>query len=234
MIAEVEVRTCLECDCELAEDHAGDECDECALNEYPYAKLSDTAKETARQWYSDGEAQDWSPAWDCHLGPLAWLGIVVDNTCRGSSSIARPDVDFSVGGNGGFCSAEATWHASGCDMSKLVEDCPKDEVLRRICAQLSVLAMRYPDAVVYMRRADGRGGSDAEARLVRGFPDGMDETDDGEGEVLAGELGDQFNNINHWLLSALESDYEDCFDTERIEEGIEANEYKFDRDGNAV
>lgn len=242
MIA-TEVRQCILCDATLPDDmdEGDDECAACTEfeeNGYPYAKLSDKAKEKARDWWTMTEAHDWEPAWDCHLGPLEHLGIEVDTTCRGSSSVPRHDVDYAVGHSNiwalsdSFCSIEATWRAAKCDMSKLVEDCPQDFALHRICAQLSVLAMRYPDARVYIERATRRGGSNgATARLAAGLPDDVDA--DIEGEVT-GEFEDVFETVNDWLQSALESDYEDSYDIGHIEESIEANEYKFDRDGAVI
>lgn len=201
-----------------------------------YDELSDAAKQKAREWYAEGNQQDeW---WDCIyddavicLGFLGFDATETENTRLGTKIV--PAINFS-----GFCSQgdgacfQADWKASRVNMAGLVAHAPLDETLARLCSQLSVIALQYPDMTAGISTSGNyshsgtMGISDTQFNDEEDTYDWTNEMHTAEADllVIAREAAD-------WIYERLDKENDYMNSDEYLEEGIEANEYEFDEDG---
>lgn len=200
---------------------------------YTYEELSDSAKETARDWYKQVEGELFSQyvEYDDFLAICERMGVTVGTERDGKT----PSIFWS-----GFW-----WQGDGASFTgcfsaedfKAAEDirayAPTDEKLHAIHDELVALVERYPELSADIVRPYGdhyshdctmyldyvQNGEDADAGPVM-IPE-ADET----------ALRDLMRRLAIWLYRYLEAEYEYCLSDEAAEEGILANEYTFLENG---
>ncbi len=202
-----------------------------------YQNLDEDAKERAREWYRRGfDHDEW---WDCIYDDaaicLGFLGFDVTTQTRTKSGhyVPKQNISFSgFGSHGDGASFTGTWRACRVDPAKLTDHAPKDATLRAICAELSVLALRHPDAGVSIG-TDSANYVHARAMEWREcqLSDENDEDDEDECRALAEAVETQARYAADWIYAQLEREYDWLTSDEAVEEGITANDYDFDEDG---
>ncbi len=196
-----------------------------------YAELSSKAKGRARNWYRAVDEFNAESVIDDAVTCLAFLGFDIDVADRPFHAQIAGDRQvpkiywrgFYTQGRG--ASFTARWRAQRVDMAALKQHAPQDKTLERICAGLSVIALRYPDVYADIG-VSGRGN--LKHSMVCELDDEFNERGvtglDKEILALAREAAD-------WIYKQLENEYDYMNSDENVEEVIKANEYEFDEDG---
>lgn len=215
-----------------------------------YKQLSKAAKERARQWFKDSEAEMWGhdrapDLYEDMATCLKFLGITVrqhtefwKNSRTGKAgSILHYDFQwegFWSQGDGLVFKGE--WNAADVDMTGLAEYAPQDATLKRIAIQMTAIMLKYPSAsarIVTINYGLGLPGMHLEEAWTGAEPEDGD-----PGVPLDGDTGTllktQIIAAAHWCYKNLEDNYEYDTSDEAAVEGIEGNEYDFDRDGEVI
>lgn len=209
-----------------------------------YAELDAAAKEWARGKRRESLLSDdwWECVYEDAVICLGFLGFdATESVARGRASrtgdtvwVNRPTIQFSgFSSQGDGACFTGDWAAKRVDMAKLVEHAPEDKTLHNICAELSAIALQYPDMTAAVTRASS---SYCHAYTMSLDSVECDTTEDHEW-TLAMAAADAVllacaRNAAHWIYKQLEEEYDCLTSDEAIVEGIEANEYDFDEAGN--
>lgn len=215
-----------------------------------YHQLKPAAQERARQWFKDSEAEMWgsdrAPDYYEDMATcLKFLGITVDmrterwrNATTGKEG-SREEYDFEWSGfwsQGDGLVFKGAWDAEHVDMTGLAEYAPVDETLRRIAIAMTAIMLAHPDGHAKITTvSNGPGLSSMHLESWSGAY----EDDDGNispelPEPHHDALQTQIAAACHWCYKQLEDNYEYDTGDEAAVEGIEANEYDFDRDGDRI
>jgi hypothetical protein len=201
--------------------------------EFKFSELSEKAKEKAREWYRECVSQDWEPDLDDAATCLSYLGFEVNKESYSTrvGTRQRWAISYSIG----YCQSDfadfaAEWKAEAIDMAGLLAYAPIDTELHKMCARAMALMLRHPLAVGAVRRRN-HGGSECEYAYRN--PDDGQAVDDVD-FALQHDLEAIAKDICAWLYKQLRDEYEYQTSDEQVIEGIEANEYDFDEDGERV
>ncbi len=189
--------------------------------------LSKAAKQKAVEWYSQCESEEFDGS------------CVLEDACPVPGflgfTVAIDDIAWSgFSSQGDGASFKGYWRACEVDMAALKSRAPQDKDLEGYCAQLSVLALRYPDARGTIGNSTGHyyhsGGMYIDALHTSGadYEDGGDDErrDDDQKELLECAKG-----LADWIYCQLETEYDYRTGEENCIGGIRANDYDFDTDG---
>ena len=215
-----------------------------------YAQLSKDAKERARQWWKDLEAQEWGQMrapdlYEDMAECLKFLGITVSQTTRPGGRYLDPkdprgraitEWDFEWSGfwsQGDGLVFKGEWNAKDVSLSGLKGYAPQDKVLERICVMAMALMLRWPEAtadITTVSYGPGLPAMHTEDEFTGLDMAGMNDDPQLPGEDIA-TLRQIIADAAHWCYKQLEDNYESDTGDEAAEEGIEANDYDFDKDG---
>lgn len=194
---------------------------------FTYDELSDAAQERARDWYREGGLDyDW---WDATYDDFARICDILGIELECSTGPAsRWSIYFSGFYHQGSGSSYVARYSYAKGASKAIREyAPKDNELQAITDRLQ----RVQQAAFYGLCASvstGRGyGGDTRVSVDVEHVSRYDvtaEEEDGITEALT--------DLNHWLFTMLEREYEYLTGDEAVTEAIQANEYEFDEDGN--
>ena len=205
---------------------------EITLQVYKFSELSEQAKERAREWYRQAEAELFGAhgeLWEPAETAAKLLGITFDThevkLIKGTRT--EPKIwwsGFSSQGDG------ASWvgryeYRRGC-VRAIVKEFPTDVELRRITKLLAELQARngYKLSATITQRRDAyvhSGTMDAE--VLKGEEIATPE--------IAEEVLGLMRHFADWIYSGLREQYEYRMSDEAVDESIEANEYEFYQDG---
>lgn len=185
---------------------------------YQFEELSDEAKETARQWWREGDLYDgWyeSVYEDAkEMGRL--MGITIDKIYFSG---------FSSQGDGACFEGHYDWVKGGV---KAIKDAThEDTVLHRIAHDLQLV--QRPTFYNLSASVKQRGHYMHEGCTEINISDARyswfvsDEAKDGLAEVL--------RDFMNWIYRRLEKEYDYQMSDECVDEAIIANEYDFNEDG---
>lgn len=203
---------------------------------YTYDELSDTAKQKARAWYADTEHQDWEPEFEGVCEALRLLGFTVDHhgvETIGGTTRQEPTIHYSIGGSSDGVSFEGSWKACDVDGGTLLENWPQDVTLKVITAEMMGVYIRWPDASC--RVDTSAANSSVRINEVQRW-DGDDSHMSGDPvtDELTRELKRVVELLGMWMLVMFREDLDWRMSDEQVKEGIAANEYEFDEDGDVV
>jgi hypothetical protein len=127
------------------------------------------------------------------------------------------------------------WKAEDLCLGKLMEEWPMCTALHRIGAQLQAIALKHPQgscAITNVHYGPGLPACHVEEAETGVYDDAgdmgwMDDTE-------AGALKHAVHDACHWCWQHLQECYESDTGDEAAVDGIEANEYEFDRDGDVI
>lgn len=194
---------------------------------YQFNELTDKAKEKARQWYREANADD--SFWSEHIltedAPviLKHLGY------------SAPEIyysGFSSQGDGACFSG--TWDASDCKPAALKAYAPEDTELNRIADAFAVLIVKHNDMNA---RLSHSGHYYHEHSISYNLQFSEEDLDNGGTQDFTdaeNEFEELSRDLMRWIYRTLETEYEYQNSDEQIEETITANEYEFDVDGNRI
>jgi len=212
--------------------------DEDEQTEFSFAELSPEAQARALDKYREGVWEDWEPSDELeHMaGCLRLLGIDLD-TCdvplMNGKTRSEPDIHYRLS----YCQGDGAaftgnWSAKDLRLAQLAGEVADDDVIHRYGAELLAVYLRYPKAEC--RIARGMGLLSLSVEVDHETLDLDEDAHCEEIADLAEQLQDIFRACAQWIYDQLrdEADYQTS--DENCREGIEANEYLFDGDGDRL
>lgn len=202
---------------------------------YTYAELSESAKEKAREWYT----QDWDffsaeYVIDDAVRMGALMGIEIDMgpvKLMGGGVRLKPDVfwsGFSSQGDGACFEGDYRYAKGG--VKAVSDECGgNDATLIRIAKGLQAVQKRnfYKLRAVCTHRGHYQHSGCMSVDVEDTRDDYRDIARDDEREVT-----DLLREFADWIYRQLEEEYEYQTSEEAVAESMEANEYEFDELGN--
>ena len=204
---------------------------------FKFEELSECAKEKARDWWREHEADDFGSDPD-HLEPAETaarlLGIELDTrTVRlhGGDTRTEPVIfwsGFSTPGSG--ASFHGDWKFSRDAVKAIREEFPKDETLHDLADRL----MAFESAQRLASRPTGyahicQGGNEVHEYSMSA--DVYDSEDNELGPEDEAQFLEIMRDFARWIYKGLEAEYNYRMSDEAVDESIIANEYEFDEDG---
>lgn len=201
---------------------------------FTFDELSDEAKEKAREWWREIEAQDWNGAEcvfedACAVAPI--LGIEFDTRpvkLMGGGTRHDPIVYYSGfwSQGDGACFEGSYGYAKGASKA-IREYAPQDKTLHAIADGLQrVQKDHFYKLVARMTHSGHYYNSGCMTVAVEDDRDSY--RDIGESEELIKCL---VRNFADWIYSRLRDEYEYTMTDENVDEAIRINEYEFDESG---
>lgn len=197
-------------------------------NVYVYAELTDSAKETARDWWRGCENQDFDTdsTFDDAAQIAAMLGIefrqrpvkLMNGATRYDPAIYWSG--FSSQGDGA-CFEGSYSFAKGA-AAAIAAYAPQDSTLAKIATRLTAIQRR---AFYRISCAISHRDRYCHART-------MAFEFDGATEAQESEIADCLRDFADWIYAQLESEYDYRMSDENVAECIEINDYEFDESGN--
>ena len=204
---------------------------EVIVKHYQFEELDDKAKETAREWFREGESEMFGAHGEINE-PLETaaklLGIEFDGVpvkLMGGGMRTEPDIRWSgFGCQGDGASFVGCYgHAKGA-AKRIRAEFPTDTVLHGIADELAGIqkrnGYRVSARVRQMTVEVFKGDKEA-------YADGSSEQD----SALAAEVLDAMRRFAQWIYDYLQQEYEYRMSDESVDESIRANEYEFLENG---
>lgn len=195
-----------------------------------FQKLGKVAKERARDWYREINLDyNW---WDMTYEDMKVLAKYIGFDIE--------EIYFS-----GFCSQgdgacfTGTWYASDVKPGELKANCPQDETLHRIAAEIERIILCRAEASMTITHNDHYYHSrsvEIEVELGENTFDKILGPVDPECHELIlvrhrVDLRDAARDLMDWLYDQLEKEHDWLQSDEAVDESIKANEYDFYQDG---
>lgn len=182
-------------------------------NVYQFTELTDSAKETARQWFREASAGD-SYYSECVIEDakecLALAGFRVDTVYFSG---------FSSQGDGACF--EGAWYPKDCLPVKAMKaHAPKDTELHRIAATMRAIAKRDKNSGMTVKH---RGHYYHEHCTEFGI--------DARTLEIEEEIIEASRDAMRWIYRQLEREWDYQNSDENVDETIQANEYEFTEEG---
>jgi hypothetical protein len=192
---------------------------------YQFDELADRAKETARQWWRDLEAQDWDS--ECVIADAVEcariLGIEIDGTPN------KPRVYWSGFWSQGDGASFTGRYAYVKGAAKAIrEHAPQDTELHKIADALQEAQRRN------FYRLEARSTCDGFRYLHSGTMSvDVEDSNDSYRDIGNAEddVRDALRSFADWIYRQLEKEYEYTMSDENVDESIRINEYEFDETG---
>ena len=208
---------------------------------YQFSELSESAKETAREWWREAEAHDFTVEWEHYETAAKLLGIDLTeqrtNKRTGKAYTANTIQysGFSSQGDGASFFGSFTFAPGCCGTIRAVF--PKDTVLHGIADKLTALNNRirllHGGKLAGTITIGSHSGS-----YCHEYTMDATATNAVDGEELDLKISDEFRDLMRdfarWIYKGLEEDYEYRMSDEAVDESIQANQYVFDEDGDRV
>lgn len=207
-----------------------------------YTDLDDAAKAKAREWWKECEAHEWGHTrapdlYEDMAKCLSFLGITVNQSQRMARYVSGKTAtvqewDFEWSGfwsQGDGLVFRGSWRAENVDYAGLTAHAPQDEDLHEIGQQMLALMLKWPTArarITTVSCGPGLPGLSITDTYSTGDEDGPELPNE---DILA--LHKLVRRACKWCYDTLEANYEYDTSDEAAEEGIEANDYDFTREG---
>ena len=211
---------------------------------YQFEELSDAAKDKAREWYREGEAESFSSDEFIYESAKTAAGLIgVDFAdrhyqTRSGKDYSEPDISWSgfyTQGSGLTFAGTYTFTRGAADAVRT--EFPTDTALHAIADGLQALQAHYKLSGAGPGNLQGGitqvhagGGSYYMDATVTDSETG-DEPDDSEMHKTFREL---MRDFAAWIYEGLKAEYESRQENEYVDDNIIANEYEFDEDGNRI
>lgn len=188
---------------------------------YQFDELSDNVKETARNWYRQGNLDyEW---WDCTFEDAKTcakiLGINIDNIYFSG---------FASQGDGACF--EGSYEFTKGAIAAIKQHAPQDETLYQIATDLQ--AIQRPS--FYQLSASVKHSS----RYSHANCTNINVYDNRDGEYVSADthdaLTEALRDFMHWIYRQLETEYHWLNADEQVDESIRCNQYEFGEDGNII
>ena len=203
---------------------------------YEFNELSERAKETARDYYRNHCCNDWEPEFSGFEELAKCLGIEFNaRAVRLMSGKDRydPDISYSIGDRGEFCSYSGSWSVKSDALVKFKELGWTDEDLLGIAETLTRASLYCQLVGLPTFSARVRTTRRDDSSMWVGFDEG-DEDEDGEPTPLLPKdmleaIETALTGFASWMLKSMRDDYEYQYSDECVDQYLE--ELEFDSDG---
>lgn len=205
---------------------------------YTFTELSESAKEKAREWFRDGESQDFGAfgeLWEPAQTAAKILGIDFDmkgHQLHGGKTRQEPNImysGFSSQGDGASFTGTFSPKHSSIDIRK---EFGTDTKLHAIADALSAFHSRY--ILLHSSRDWSAKITQNDNHYVHKYTM-YAEVYDAEGQEMDADLSKEFTEIMRdfaqWIYDGLEAEYDYRMSDACIDEAMESNEYEFTEDG---
>lgn len=185
-------------------------------NVYEYKELSDSAKETAREWWRELAMYDewWNHTYEDAEEIASLMGIEIDKIYFSGFSCQGDGAQFT----GSYSYAKDS-------VKKVKAYAGRDEVLHGIVEDLAAFQKRFFYTVTANIESSGHYCHEYCTTI---------EVDDQHGRLKAKddeELCDILRRYMRWIYRQLETEYDYINSDEQVEDSIMCNEYKFTENG---
>lgn len=206
---------------------------------YQFDELSDTAKNTARDWMRECQAQD-NDLLDRNLDDFETIAEILGITFRTHgiklmSGKTRPTPNiwwsgFSSQGDG-LC-FEGSWSLRKESIAEIKEHAPQDEKLHAIAEGLwpALFGKEFELEATITHSGGYYHEHSVEIDVVDN--DCADDAD--YPQQASDQIREALKDLMRWMYRQLEADDEYLNSDECIDETIECNEYEFDEDGGII
>jgi len=199
------------------------------------SELTEDARERARRWYRELEAQDFGSHGEIYepaQTAAALVGIeFASNTVKlmGGGTRIEPDIRWSgFSSQGDGASFVGTYRYAKGSSRAVRKEFPMDKELHRIADGLATLQRSHGYKIEAQAEQTGRY---VHSRTMYAYLlNPSDKLMEHESEVLD-PLNELLRDFADWIYRGLEEEYEYRLSDEAIDEGLEANEYDFTADG---
>ena len=202
---------------------------------YTFAELSDSAKETAREWWRRSENEDWYGAESiiedaCRVADILGISFSTKTVklyggCTRQDPVVYWSGFYSQGDGACF---EGDYSYSKGAAKRIREYAPEDKRLHAIADALQEVQKRNFYRLAARMRHSGRYyHSGCMSVDVEHVDDSYRDIGDAESVVT-----DQMRAFADWIYRQLKSEYEYTMSDENVDESIETNGYEFDESGN--
>lgn len=200
---------------------------------YSFDELNDAAKERARNWYREGDMNEFD--FDCTIEDFTTIcdiiGIELEvHAVKLMSGKTRtePNVYYSVGYcQSDYAAFEGAYDYKATAGAKLREHAPQDSELHRIVDQLAAIqiangfglraTIKYTDYYGFSITVEDRRNEERDDELL---------------STADRDITELVKDLARWLYDQLRSEADYRSSDEAVDENIEANEYMFDKEGN--
>lgn len=199
------------------------------VNLYTFDELSDSAKEKARQWWRDCEAQEFG-----HFGELnepietaaKILGIALNTHAvglHGGGTRHEPCIWWTLHVQGAGASFDGTYSYAKGSQKAIRAEFGTDTVLHGIADDLAKIQKQYGYRITAQVKADSHGhflDFDFEFDGTKGIADNDDES-----------MRECFRDFARWIYKYIADEYDYRMSDESVDDAMEANGYTFTESG---
>lgn len=202
------------------------------INLYQFAELTDIAKEKARQWWRDCEAQDFGGHGELNERPetaAKLLGISFrthDVGLMGGGIRTEPNIWWQLDGQGQGASFAGSYSYAKGSAKAVRSEFGTDAKLWAIADGLASLQKKYLYGLTATIEASGRD-THKYAMTV--------DVNDKHGSALPDDDADAFRELMRdfadWVFAGIREEYDYRMTDENVDDAITVNEYTFLADG---
>ncbi len=198
---------------------------------YHFDELSDKAKDKAREWWRELEAQDFGgfgELYESAEDAAKILGIEFrthEVPLHGGGKRSEPNISWQLHTQGSGACFEGYYSYSREAVKRIKAEFPQAEVLHRIAAGLQTLqkSNRYQLTAQVSTHGSGVHSNTMDAEVYR---DGSQASDEVTEQVLG-----LMRDFADWIYEYIRHEYEYRMSDENVDDAIRVNEYTFRADG---
>jgi hypothetical protein len=201
------------------------------VNLYTFNELTPSAKEKAREWWRECEAQTFGSFGDL-TEPAETVAKILGISFKthsvrtmGGKDRYEPNIWWLLEARGQGASFEGTYSYAKGSAKTIASEFPTDTELNRIARELANLQKKYAYRLGCVITADRRSvhkyGMEVE---LENYGDGVKEDD-------AATLLELMRDFADWIFKGLQEEWEYRMSDDNVDDSIEANEYTFTSDG---
>ena len=202
------------------------------VNLYEFDELSDAAKEKARDWWRQCEAETFG-----HHGELfddteriaEILGITFERhnvPLMGGSKRSEPNIRWQLHVQGSGASFSGRYAYGKDSVKQIMQYAPNDRELHRIARELQQIQRHYSHKLTARITTDGREVHKY-AMDLEAFKDNGDYANDADTQ----DLLELMRDFADWIYAMLQQEWEYRMSDENVDESIRINEYTFRENG---
>lgn len=201
------------------------------INLYTFDELSKQAKEKAREWWRECEAQDFGGHGELNEPvetAAQLLGISLrhhDVQLLGGKTRQEPNIYWTLHVQSSGASFDGTYSHVAGSLARIKREFPKDAELHRIARGLGDVQARYGYKVHAVITSDSREhflNVDLETDSIkhRGITDSDDEA-----------VRELFRDFGWWIYKYIDAEYSYRMEDEEVDNAIVGNGYTFTKEG---
>jgi hypothetical protein len=199
---------------------------------YTFEELSDKAKEKAREWWRECEAQDFGGFGELYEPAetaAKLLGIEFAKRAvplMGGGTRYDPEIWWTLHVQGAGASFAGSYRYAKDSARKIAAEFGTDAELLRIARELAEIQKKYRYQLTAKITANGRE-THSSVMEVGAYNANGDQIGFGDEQALLGLVRD----FADWIYEGINAQWEDRMSDEQVDESIRANEHTFLADG---